>query len=251
MSSRDLRILLVLWIAADVFFIILHVIYAFTPHLNHPSFNVEDDRSGGEAIQYAKALWIALGFLWIALLRRSAGYIPRVLLFTYVVLDDAFQLHELLGRDIAIALDYPELLGLRPDDLGELTFHSIALAVILPLLAAAYYSGSREFRKFSVNMVILLVVLGVFGVAFDMLHIIATGGPLEQLAGVLEDGGEMIVMSVIAAFALVALGLARQGSPRESPSLMLADEPNGARPELRLAPQPARPRMNGRARRRR
>jgi TRAP-type mannitol/chloroaromatic compound transport system permease small subunit len=70
MSTRDVRVLLVLWIAADVFFIILHVFYAFTPYLNHPFFNVEDDRSGGEAIQYAKEIWIAIAFLLIALRRR-------------------------------------------------------------------------------------------------------------------------------------------------------------------------------------
>jgi hypothetical protein len=136
MPARDAKLLLILWIAVDVVLIALHIAHAFHPifsGLNHPFFNIQEDRGDGEAIQYAKALWIALGFLWIALLRRSAGYIPWALLFTYVVLDDAFQLHELLGRDIAIALDYPELLGLRPDDLGELTFHSIALAVILPL----------------------------------------------------------------------------------------------------------------------
>jgi hypothetical protein len=250
MSARDAKLLLILWIAVDIVFIALHTAHAchlLAPQLFHPFFNIQDDRSGGEAIQYAKALWIALAFLLIALLRRSAGYVPWALLFTYIVLDDVFQLHELLGRDIAIALDYPELLGLRPDDLGELTFYAIALAVILPLLAAAYLWGSREFRTLSVNMAILLVVLGVFGVVFDMAHIMVTGSSVEQLAGVLEDGGEMIVMSVIAAFALVALGLARQGSPRESPSLTLSDEPNGARSELRLAPQPARQRMNGRA----
>jgi hypothetical protein len=219
MSSRELRILLVLWIAADVFFIIFHVIYAFTPHLNHPFFNVEDDRSGGEAIQYAKEIWIAIAFLMIAYLRRSILYVPWALVFVYILFDDMLQLHEIWGRELAIALDYPEVIGLRPDDLGELTIYAIVIAILGPLVVAAYYWGHREFRRFNRHLVALLLVLTFFGVVLDMVHIMTTQPTLHRLVGLLEDGGELVVMSFIVVFALAALDLARNGSSSESPSL--------------------------------
>jgi hypothetical protein len=139
MSRRDARLLLALWLAADIFFIILNLFHVFTPYLNHPFFFLSDDRSGGEATRYAKEIWIAIAFFMIAYLRGSILYVPWALVFVYFLFDDMLMFHEIWGREIAIALDYPAVIGLRPDDLGELTIHAIALAVLGPLVLAAYY----------------------------------------------------------------------------------------------------------------
>jgi hypothetical protein len=219
MTTRDARWLLALWIAADIFFIILHIVFAFTPYLDHPFFNIEDDRSGGEAIQYVKEIWIAISLLVITYLRRSILYFPWALVFIYILFDDLFQLHEIWGLEIALALDYPSVIGLRPDDLGELTIYAIVIAILGPLVAAAYYSGHSEFRRFNHHLVVLMVVLAFFGVVLDMVHIMVTQPTLHQIVGLLEDGGELLVMSVVVTFIMVALNLARTGSASESPSL--------------------------------
>lgn len=46
----------------------------------------------------------------------------------------------------------------------------------------------------------MLFALALFGIAADIIHIAVKSSPLEPLLAVVEDGGEMLVMSVITSF---------------------------------------------------
>jgi hypothetical protein len=224
MPARDARLLLFMWLMVDATFILLHVLFEFTQSFNHEFFDILYDRSGGEAMQYVKEMWIALAFLGIAVRRRSGHYVPWAIVFALFLIDDLFQIRELQGRDLAIALNYPELLGLRQADLGELTILAIAALIFLPALGASLYWGSAQFRTFSTRLVALVTALAVFGVVLDMVQIVVTDPLWDSIVGIVEDGGEMVVMSIIAAFALISLGLARRGSSIESPTLALDED---------------------------
>lgn len=55
-------------------------------------------------------------------------------------------------------------------------------------------------------MVVAIVVLGFFGVGVDLLHQALHATSLEFLLELLEDGGELLVVSFIAAWAFALLG---------------------------------------------
>jgi hypothetical protein len=122
------------------------------------------------------------------------------------LVDDAFQLHENLGIVVANQFGYQPMAGLRAQDFGELTVTASAALILLPLLAAAYYWGSRAFKRACRPMVVLLGLLVIVGVGVDMIHIIVQTvterSVWHRLLIIVEDGGEMLVMSLICAYAL-------------------------------------------------
>jgi hypothetical protein len=118
--------------------------------------------------------------------------------FTYILLDDAFSVHELVGHTVAQAMPFATLLGMRRQDLGEATVSAGAAAVLLCAVAWAYARSSGSFREASRDVLVLLAFFALFAVGFDILHGVAPrGSTLHFALGVLEDGGEMLVASVI------------------------------------------------------
>jgi len=101
---------------------------------------------------------------------------------------------------VAKHLSFIPPMGLRLQDIGELTTTAVACAILLPLFAWAYVHGSHIFKKMSHDLLILLLALAFFGIAADLaltaLH------PYLNWKGVLffrvfEDGGEMLVASLM------------------------------------------------------
>ena len=94
-------------------------------------------------------------------------------------------------------------LGLRPKDIGELLFVGAAGVVILAVVGTAAWRGTEQCRRVTRDLGLLIVALGLVGIALDVVHVIAYFGEslLAQVLLVLEDGGEMIVMSAMTAYA--------------------------------------------------
>ena len=132
------------------------------------------------------------------------GFSAWSFLFLYLLIDDAFQVHELFGEYVAASLAISPALGLRVEDFGELIVSASAAVFLLGLIAAAYWRGSRAFRQASNHLFLLLLALAFFGVFVDMLHVaINMGWKINFVLGAVEDGGEMIIMTVIAWYALL------------------------------------------------
>ena len=120
-----------------------------------------------------------------------------------MLLDDAFSFHETSGKFLALLLDIQPTMGLRPVDYGELLYALAVGIIILPLMAYCYISGDKTFKKSFVDLSLLLIVLLFFGVFMDMLHSYFSDiYPLGGIFGLLEDGGEMIALSLIAWYML-------------------------------------------------
>jgi hypothetical protein len=216
-DTRAATILLLALLGADIAFVLAH--YLLTKGvLGNALFSLELDRGYAEFFQYAKVFSIAMMLLAVTARSRIAGYGVWALLFVYLLLDDAFQIHEDFGGYLASRLEFAPAIGLRAQDFGELAVSVIAAVVFLSLLALFYSSAAGGFRKASRHLLVLLVALAFFGIFVDLLHVaVKMGWKITWLFGVIEDGGEMVAVSFMAAY--VFLLNSRDGDIR-SPSVV-------------------------------
>lgn len=203
LSNWSTRILYLL-LATDLVFISLHLIHTYTSFTPSyvPSYllSIEVERSYADIYQYIKEYWIVLILSFVVLKRYSALYLGWFLLFFYVLLDDTLQIHEKLGLSISNNLNFLSAFNLRAEDFGELIVSACAGLFFLIFIGTAYRFGDRLSREISRSLIRMLLVLALFGIFFDMIHIAIKSPILYPILGLLEDGGEQIVMSVIASF---------------------------------------------------
>lgn len=199
LSARSAASLRTLLICADVVFIILHVIYFQTELLESSLFSLSRDHGYSEFFQYTKFLWVVLLLTGVALTARTPGYLTWSALFGYFLADDSLQIHEQLGRVIARNLEIVPPLNLRLQDIGELIVAAVAGGVLFSLLILAFWRGSTQFRKVSLDLFIFLSMLIFFGIGIDLIHeAVGAQGILDELVfRILEEGGEMLVTSFI------------------------------------------------------
>lgn len=197
-NEHSTLLLLLLLLCADLAAIALHSINSLTPFLKNPFLSLSKDGGYPETYQYLKWFWIVVLLVYISISRRTFGYAVWGLVFTYFLCDDALQIHERVGNRIAWHLTVTPPLGLKFQDLGELAVSAAAGVILLSLVAWAYSRGSQAFKKISQDLLLLILALVLFGVVFDMAHsAIRLGWKVEFILGVIEDGGEMLVASLI------------------------------------------------------
>ena len=156
-----------------------------------------------ERWQYVKWAGIALMLGATAIRRRSAVYLAWMTVFTYLFYDDSSQVHERYGLWLAQSLEFKPAFGLNPADFGEVIVTAVAATVLLASLAIAYGTSSQQdARLFTRRMLVLLAALAFFGVGVDLLDIALPWKSLRLIGELIEDGGEMVVASVMAAFVL-------------------------------------------------
>ncbi len=195
LNSRQSELLCLL-LATDLLLILLHLLHTFTGFFAHNNYSIEAERGFAEIYQYVKFFWVVLmsGWLWWRTSEKS--YLSWSVVFGYFLLDDSFRLHESLGGKIALYFNYSEGLGLRAKDFGEMTIMAVFGVFILSVLGLGYYFGSPTFRsRFKILFVGILLLIG-FGAAIDILHsALVEGSLLFTLVGIVEDGGELLVVS--------------------------------------------------------
>jgi hypothetical protein len=190
-------------LSIDIAFLVLDVFNRYTGYFGDVRFYLTVDHSYAEFYQYAKELFIAMAFVRLSYLRRLPGYLVWSGLFVYFFFDDAFCIHENLGRFIVSTFGYGSILGLRAQDFGELTAFAFFGLLFFCLIVFSFLRCDHEHRKIWQHLMLLIVMLAVCGIGFDMAHSIFSSkvsatGPisLSSVLGAMEDVGEMIVMSL-------------------------------------------------------
>ena len=199
---NQVGIFLLLLISADTAFVIVHLVHELSPFLGNSLYSLETDRGYSEIFQYVKTYWIVIMLAALWWRTRECVYVTWMLLYTYLLCDDAFQIHERGGDAIARHWGYESALGLRPQDFGELTVFGVFGLVFLVLIGVMYLRSTRDARNASKDLTLLFGVIVFFGVIIDMLHVVAGGGYGKVVFGVVEDGGEMFAMSVVCWYVL-------------------------------------------------
>jgi hypothetical protein len=192
-----------LLISADLGFTLLHLIDVETGWLRAARISLEADGGPAEIFQYVKEFWavlcMAAAFVWT----RRAVFVIWAMVFLFLLVDDSMQLHENAGTWLGQVYSLPAPFGLRPKDVGELLFAAMICVAIIAGVGLTAWRGTAQCRRVSQDLGVLIVMLGLAGIVLDVVHVIAyfRGSPLAQVLVVLEDGGEMIVMSAISAYA--------------------------------------------------
>lgn len=197
-------LLLFTFLLADLAFVTIHLFHNLTPYFANSMFNIELDNGYAERYQYLKYLGIIFVIGSLCIKRKTLLFLPWALLFTYFLADDAWQMHERLGGWIAEGIAFRPPFRLRKLDLGELVVTMTAGLILLPSFLAAYYFGPRPVRLIFHNLFLLLTLLLAFAVVTDMVHAAFIGSPrIELYLGVIEDGGELIAVSLFAWYAFL------------------------------------------------
>ncbi|NCJ07305.1 hypothetical protein GS597_12465 [Synechococcales cyanobacterium C] len=210
----DLRIkdsaskLLILLVLGDIAFILLHVFVSVRlPEGN--LYDLSEDYSFAETHMYMKEYWVAILLFLLGITRKKFIYFSWSLMFLILLLDDALQIHERVGGSLSVYFN--DKFYLRPQDYGELLVYAIYALVLFSLIGFAYLRTDEQGKKVSKNLFVLIVILAIFGVFIDMLGIM-TWNILEykslsywayiseHLSAVIEDGGEMLVLSIILSY---------------------------------------------------
>jgi hypothetical protein len=178
----------------DLTFMVLD--YLFLRGMLGKRFSFENELGFAEFYQRAKELAILVTLLVLLWKTSDILYLSWVLLFAYVLIDDSFQVHETVGLFLSERLYFVSALGLRARDFGELLVTGSAALLLVLLLLLTYRRGQPDSKHFTRILLILLLLLALFGVVVDMVHIQFSGGGLGELLGTIEDGGELIVVSV-------------------------------------------------------
>jgi hypothetical protein len=192
--------LLILLIAADVSFIVLHLFHTYTILLPDNLFSIGQDRGYGEFFQYTKELWVAILLFLLGLRKRKFLYIIFAFLFLYFLIDDALEVHERFGAFLSDFLNFQPNLGLRAIDFGELAVSIFFGALFFIAIGITHHQSDSSARTISKYLIILIVLLALFGVVMDMLEVIVEHAVVNPILVMIEEGGEMLVMSMITWF---------------------------------------------------
>jgi hypothetical protein len=200
-NDKSALLLLIMLLSADLVFIIINFIIDLSPSLRHGNFqlfSIYEDRSYPELFQYLKWFWIIIAIIIISRSRHSIAYLAWGLVALYFLADDSVGIHELIGKNIVENLNIKPLFSLRPQDIGELIVYGISAFILLSVVVLSYILGNVNFRRFSQDMILLMVFLFFFGVIFDMLsYLIPVGHKLTILMYFIEDGSEMFIASLM------------------------------------------------------
>lgn len=197
---------LVLTITIDVAFIVLD---AVTGGRLPESLHVYTEGGIPEAIQ-----WVQLGatvLVMAVIASRSGGlYWVWVAIFAFVFADDAFMGHERVAARVLLWFDLERRLNLSIPlyTLVELIYMAgVSLFFLVVVWRVAKGSTSPSARRYTVEALVLVAVLVGFAGAGDFIGRVLFGG--AHLAEVTEDGGEMIVTSLILVHAVRQLRIER------------------------------------------
>ena len=212
---------LFLLLAIDAVFILLNKIYLDTNLLSDQRFLLRLDRGYAEIFGYLMESCTVLVLCALAVRTRQPLYLAWVTLFLYMVVDDILQWHESVLTVAALAfvgLEWDDVvLGIEAHHLVEDVGMALLALVILSIMLVVYHFGDRTFKKVSIGLFVLLASLAFFGVAVDLIHAAIQYGPRypgrgadSRLLGIIEDGGELVVVSLILWFVLLSWNRAHQ-----------------------------------------
>ncbi len=189
---------LFLLLFADLCFILVHLAYSID-FITTPLFSIEEDRGYAEVYQYIKEFWIVLLLFITAIKRNRIIYFTWSLLFLYLLFDDSLSIHEQFGIYLADQFNLQPMFNLRGQDFGEIFVSILFGSLLLLLISISYFLSEDREKKVSKNLFLLVLGVAFFGVIIDILHSAVPYGKL--LFVLIEDGGEMLIISIIAWYA--------------------------------------------------
>lgn len=169
-----------------------------------PAFSVSDDWSVPEMTDYAKAAIIAALLFLCGRRHRQPIYLSGAAAFLMILADDALTIHETVGGYLAARYSVPFAFGLRPQDIGELIVYAAWMVAGGALGLYGLIGSTAAHIRAAMLFAAVIGLLAFFSVVVDMAEI-----PIywqfrraALMIGVVEDGGEMVALTIALILAL-------------------------------------------------
>ncbi|MFI1772472.1 hypothetical protein [Thalassobellus citreus] len=150
-----------------------------------------------EIFQYLKYISI-LGFVaYLVYFKKNYIYIPLFFLFTFFLVDDMFQLHQLTRQYFISMSSFGNILEASKVR-GYLIYSIIVLVFFLLLYKWNYRWASEVSKKSLINIYKFLSFFLFFGLGIDVLHVFFHRSEgVDTLLTIVEEGGEMLSLSIL------------------------------------------------------
>ena len=185
--------------------VLLHSIERLVVGHAAPHFNLETDRSFGELYGYVLAAMIVAGLATLA--RRSPTMRPLWAvagLFGFVLADDLLRIHEQVGE--AIGSRTGGWWRLPPAELGQLVYFLTVGGVVAVGAVVVWRVASRPSRVVVAWLGLGVAALGGLAAGLDIVHEIVSDRDGNEIVWVaIEDGGEMVVLALVASYLFARL----------------------------------------------
>ncbi|MGB3141397.1 MAG: hypothetical protein WBB16_11460 [Aestuariivirga sp.] len=167
-------------------------------------FSVASDGSVPEVAGYLQLAAAAAAMAVLTVKSGARTYFSWVIILAYAIADDSLLIHELAGAKLAQF--FPGTWGPQGLFVGELIYFATTGAFLALIFAYSYVQSERKHRARSVLLLLPFGMLAFFAVLFDYFRESIRG--ISRLAdffvGMIEDGSELLCMSIIM---LLAIGL--------------------------------------------
>lgn len=196
-------VLFLLWLTTGAF-IAMHLGHKLIGAPWHPFFNLGSERGYADVFFQMLTGWSVVLLAIAAVRRRVPGLLAFAAFSTYLVADDYFGFHERVGTAFGIWFDRDVryLHGLSTH-LGEALYLLGVGIVVVAVFLLAFRAARPEGRGLMIALGVLYAALAFFGVAVDIIHAPFIDAPvIDPVLIAIEDGGEIAVMSLIAASSL-------------------------------------------------
>lgn len=225
LSDRTSTRLLWFLLGIDMAFVFLHIAYSITdyaPLAENVYAAISTDHGYGEFFQYFKLFGLSLIFLLLFRQKRLTLYFAWACLLLYMLADDALRIHERVGRALDAQVDFSSILFLGAKDIGQLLAYAVSGVVLIGFIAVCHQRQQASTAKSaSLILFIFMIAFAIFSIGIDTLHSMAAqigklyDLPLEAIGlGLIEDGGEMIVISGMLWFAYRLYQFERSGAQK-------------------------------------
>lgn len=210
MSEQSASVLLLLLLCSDIVFNLLHILQHTLVSISAPNYVYLG--TALEVYHLIKLFWIVVLFVYLLKVTQFPGYVSWLFVFTVMLIDDAFLIHQKVGLQVANRLDTILPAGLNlPPRLFEFIVLAAIGFILLLIVAWAYFYNTSTFRKIAHDLLIFILALFFFGVIVDLAAALNLGHGVIMGFVILEDAGEMVVLSLILWY--VFLLTIRKGKP--------------------------------------
>jgi hypothetical protein len=195
--------------AIDFFFIAATAVTGLLAAMNYldtipPLLNIGRDWSIPETFNYLKWLAVAVIFFMAYLRHGHTIFVSLSGVFLVLMLDDSLQLHERFGRLLSTSLTGHD----EYRNFAQMLFWAAMAIGFVLFLSRSFPRAPKDVQRSLVPLLVPFAGLVFFGVFVDFLHSFTEDGTI--VAGIfilLEDGGELLMISSIAAYTVKQFAL--------------------------------------------
>jgi hypothetical protein len=177
---------------------LLYVTNSFFGVPDWEGFKFGKVRAVPEIVGYVFTAWAAGLALFLAVVQRQAVLAGWSAVFAVLLADDYFMLHERMSKVVFVTFGIPHPYS---QPFGEIGWLGGIGVVLVTVVAVGHWFATARWRAVSRVLAVLLALLVLCGVVIDAVHaFVPNVKPWNVILIVLEDGGELLLLGVVATF---------------------------------------------------